>query len=460
MVHSVLRWLSAALVVSLGGLDAQCEPRWLQGDWAATAFLGAAPELCAAQVWDPDGPGPEGPRLAIAGRFGHADPACNHIAIWDPALADWSAGAALGGGLDGAVSALANLPNGELIVGGAFLAAGAVGAARIASWDGSTWSPLGSGLDGDVLALTTTVGGEVVAAGEFTHAGGLPANRIARWDGVAWQPFGFGMDARVRALAAMPNGDLIAGGEFTSAGGVGVNGIARWNGSGWQPLGAGVNGAVHRLAVLASGELLVGGQFSFAGGVPIEALARWDGSGWHAVAPVRPGGTIRAIVELPNGDLVVGGSFQVAGVPGADDVARWDGVSWHAMGAGADDTVAALAILPDGALLAAGSFRVPGDLVAIWDGQRWNGTTGVLTPIAPTYAVHAAGDGAVYVGGAASFLDLGSGLRHPVARWDGRRWHALEERARREHRERIHGADTGREAPERADHRGVGVGAG
>lgn len=99
----------------------------------------------------------------------------------------------------------------------------------------------------EVAALAVMPNGDLIAGGSFTAAGGGAANCIARWDGSAWAPVGTGLTrfaagfplASVAALAVLPNGDLIAGGSFTAADGVFVNRIARWNGSLWLPLGEG-----------------------------------------------------------------------------------------------------------------------------------------------------------------------------------------------------------------------------
>jgi hypothetical protein len=68
------------------------------------------------------------------------------------------------------------------VVGGYFGVANDVIANRIASYDPATgsWSPLGSGMDDYVSALAVLPNGDLVAAGTFTTAGGVPASRIAR----------------------------------------------------------------------------------------------------------------------------------------------------------------------------------------------------------------------------------------------------------------------------------------
>ncbi|MBM4107455.1 MAG: hypothetical protein FJ255_01360 [Phycisphaerae bacterium] len=69
--------------------------------------------------------------------------------------------------------ALAVLPNGDLVAGGAFTSAGGVAARRIGRWDGDKWSPLGSGMSGSVTALAV--------GGDFTTAGGQVSAYFARY---------------------------------------------------------------------------------------------------------------------------------------------------------------------------------------------------------------------------------------------------------------------------------------
>ena len=108
----------------------------------------------------------------------------------------------LGSGMGGSsvpgtrVPALVATANGEFVAGGMFTTAGGVGVNHVARWNGAGWSPLGSGMSGPlpfagtVIALTTLPNGDVVAGGFFSAAGGVGANRIARWNGTSWSPLG------------------------------------------------------------------------------------------------------------------------------------------------------------------------------------------------------------------------------------------------------------------------------
>jgi trimeric autotransporter adhesin len=222
-----------------------------------------------------------------------------NIARWNGTV--WSeigSGVTSTDGFSPFVSAFLELPNGDLVVGGHFTAAGGVGAKHIARWDGATWTALGSGLAGGLAGVPIAVyqfvrmpNGDLVACGDFTVAGGVTVNRIARWDGAAWSSMGSGMDNDVYALELLPNGDLLAGGAFTTAGGVSARGIARWNGTSWSAFGAGLTGTqavgASCFARMQGGELIVGGNFNFASSTPCVDFARWSETGvpWVAQDP-------------------------------------------------------------------------------------------------------------------------------------------------------------------------------
>ena len=302
------------------------------------------------------------------------------------------------GTLNSGVRALAVMPNGDLIAGGFFTTAGGVPASNVARWDGVAWSALGSGTNNLVWRLAVMPNGDLIAAGSFTVAGGVPCSLIARWDGNSWSPLGSGLSGSffltaANALCVLPNGDLVAAGSFTVAGGVPANGIARWNGSSWSPLGAGVQ-SVQALAVLPNGQLIAGGAFQQAGGVPANCIARWNGSTWSPLGS-GVGSTVNALLPLPDGQLVVAGNFDTAGGAPARRIARWTGSSWSAFGAGLGVTgagfAAGLAQLPGGTVAVAGTFRTAGPLVS--------SGVAMLAPTCPALAVPT-GAGCVGSGGA------------------------------------------------------------
>jgi hypothetical protein len=296
------------------------------GAWQAlgTGTFGSVSALVRAQNGD----------LLAAGRFSRRDP--GGVSMLCVARHDGTAWLPLPGGIDPSfatsVDCMAELANGDIVVGGRFTRAAGVSVRNIVRWDGTAWQSLGSGTDGRVRALLRLADGSLLAAGEFHEAGGLACGRLARWDGTAWSAFGgTGLQgSEVRALAQVPNGDVYVGGSFWSAGGIRTNGLARWNGT-WHVDSSLASLAPHVLCTLANGDLAIGGFNGY--------VARYDGSVLQPSGTGLPGtfpglNTVRALVELPNGDLVAGGTFPSVGGQPFGGLARWDGLSWQPIGVG------------------------------------------------------------------------------------------------------------------------------
>lgn len=477
MIH---RFRAAAMVVGVmagligaGSAAAQpCGSQWLPGE----GIPGTDGTVSATAMWDPDGVGPKGSCLVVGGSFKLAGKAvASNIALYDESTGEWSAlGSGIAGGETPNVSALAVLPNGDLVAGGVFSTAGGAPAQNIARWDGSAWSSVGSGISGVVADLAVLPSGDVVAGGNFATAGGVAANNIARWDGSAWSPLGDGTSGPVNAVAVTPNGDVVAGGNFATAGDVTVNSIARWDGSAWSPMGPGTTGFVYALAVMPNGDVIAGGYINRMGETFVGHVGRWDGSTWSAfgqglgsfddlvsglavtssgeifaaarfVIPgssgvigytarwdgsawTRVGSTdssaMLAVTVLPNGDVAVGGRFSaIRTITGqeliAPNIARWNGLAWSTVGSGTDGLVSALAVLPSGDLVAGGRFTTIGGTsakyIASWDGSAWSPLgSGLVTPV-QALAVLPNGD---VVAGGDIYRDL-------VVRWDGSSWTSL-----------------------------------
>jgi trimeric autotransporter adhesin len=318
---------------------AQCGTQWLPGEGHQTTDG----VVKATTMWDPDGSGPMPPVLVVGGTFSVAgNVLANGIATYDPVSRVWGT---FGTGMNDQVTALIALPNGDLIAGGSFTTADGIPVNRIARWNGVSWSSLGTGMSGagpfypSVSALATMPNGDIVAGGYFNMAGGVPANYVARWNGTSWSALGSGMNLPVLALTTLPNGDLVAGGGFSIAGGVPANSIASWNGTSWSALGSGITfpvgpgfEVVRALATLANGNIVAGGDFTIAGGVPANGIAQWNGISWSALGSgissflIDP--YISVLTVLPNGDIVAGGWFWMVGSVSTNSVAQWNGTSW------------------------------------------------------------------------------------------------------------------------------------
>lgn len=372
--------------ITAGTTAATAIAGWRGGRWFAPGFEGPSSGVHALRV-TPSGD------LLVGGAFRAIEGIESRRGVARLSGSSWSS---LGSGIGGAgvfdsaavVSAMLHLPNGDVVVAGAFATAGGVSANNIARWNGAAWSALGSGLNGPVEALALLPNGDIVAGGSFTTAGGTSALRIARWNGSSWSALGSGFPGagnRVRALAILPNGDLVAGGTFATAGGAPGNHVARWNGSSWSGLGSGMSGSgplgVYALAVLPNGELAAGGFFQTAGGVSVNHIARWNGSAWSAYGPGL-NSVVRALTIHPNGNLLAGGWFTQSGANVAQGVAYWDGGAWVGSGNGVA-SVSALAVLPNGRIIVGGEFRMAGEHATAFLAQ-WSGLSSVMIATQPT----------------------------------------------------------------------------
>ena len=328
-------------------------------------------------------------------------------------------GPLVGGESNGAVHSTARLPNGDIVVGGAFTKIGGVAANGVARWNGTSWAPLGSGVSlggsgGWVFALATLPSGDIIAGGFFYSAGGVSAQHVARWNGTAWSPLGSGIanagNNPVRALVAMPDGSILVGGEFQTAGGVSVSNIARWNGSTWSALGSGTNAAVNALATLSNGQLVAAGDFTSAGGLAADFIARWSGTSWSSLASGMDS-SVSSLLLTTEGHLLVGGGFSIAGGVSCSNIARWNGTTWSALGPGMNGAtwggVKAMAELPSGHIVAGGAFSTAGGLtvnnIARWNGSAWS-SLGSGTD-SDVFALCTSGNGELVVGGQFDSVD-------------------------------------------------------
>ncbi|MBM3495367.1 MAG: hypothetical protein FJX72_13755, partial [Armatimonadetes bacterium] len=393
--------VAASFVASFA--HAQCTTQWV-----GTNTFGVEGSIATSTLWDPDGNGPLGPRLVVAGSITRAGVVpCSGIAAFDLSAQTW---AALGA-LNGAV-ALAASPAGEL-----YAAAGN----NVSRWAGTAWQVLGSGMNGPVNAVAVQPNGDLLAGGAFTSAGGFAANGFARWTAGAWQSLGLGVPTVVDVLQPLPNGQVLGAATFT-LGGAPLRYVARWNGISWTTLGDSVNGPVRALAVLPNGDYIASGAFTAFGSISTTRVARWNGSAWVAMASGL-NDTVQALAALPNGILVAGGAFSHPS-PGPDRIATWDGSAWRSFPASPSGDVATLAVLPDERIAAGGSFGQAGG-VAVNNLARWTGVTwqalGLSWPGATTGQVKALAtlsNGNLVVGQYGAWLTY-------IPIWGGSTWQSL-----------------------------------
>lgn len=363
------------------------------GIWSAMAGginVGAGAAFCGCI-------GPDG-KIYIGGGFAavyngagaSSSLTVNNIAVYDPTTGQW---AALNGGVNGTVRALAFDAAGTLYAAGSFSTANGATATStkyFAKWNGSAWSAVlnyssvGGGSTG-VYAMHIGADGWIYLGGNFTNWDGIAAaDYIVRYSvvGAAYGAMGTGTNGLVLALAVdRTNTYLYAGGQFTTAGGVASTAyIARWNlrTVAWESLGGtAVNLDVEKIVVDNSNYVYATGYFT----TPAAFIARYNGRDWVAmstglsglVAGQLSGNTLA--VDALDGSIIVGGQFTTAGgVNVTDSLARWTGSVWQPLEIDlpTDPFVQAIISGLNGVLILAhgsvGSATIPGSTQTLQNG--------------------------------------------------------------------------------------------
>lgn len=363
------------------GVPAYNIARWSGSHWSALTAEGSEPVDgfggvdCLAVLPSGD--------VVVGGGFTHiGDIAAPGLAKWDGAC--WTPLPGQGS----LARALRVLSDGRLL--------GAVtlgGLERVALWDGSDWTALrpDAVFDWYISSLLELPDGRIVVGGAFDgmwyegddgweYVEGFRSAAI--WNGDDWEPLGQALNGLdVRALAWLPGTGIVAGVDSRSSDISVPSGLFFWNNGEWEPLAGGAAGPVRDVATTAEGALIVAGGFTtVGGGTPARRVAMWDGASWSAMGTTVPqafiGGRSEALAVLPNGDVVATGDFfhwPAAPSSYGQRIARWDGTTWQRFGDGILNIGRALAVHPSGEILVAGEiFRAGGQ--ASFGLARWTDT--------------------------------------------------------------------------------------
>ncbi|MET0590600.1 MAG: delta-60 repeat domain-containing protein [Naasia sp.] len=348
-------------------------------------------------------------------------------------------------------SAVVEQADGSVVLGGNFdfLAGAAVpfGLVRLSPdgrVDGAFASALGTGFDAPVSAVAQLADGSLLVGGAFTTLDGVDVPDhlvLLRPDGTLdtafAQELGTGFDRFVDKVAAAPDGDLIIAGRFTSLDGVDISdSLTVLDPSGAvdpaaaHALGTGFSGqgstSVLDVAVAPSGAVVVAGTFTELNGLGVpQSFVRLnpdhtvDDAFASKVGMTGIPGAISVDV-LPDGRILVGGFFTaIAGEPLATGLARLqsdgsvDLAFSRALGTGFDLPVADVDVQDDGKIVAAGIFttldgRPAGHLVRLLPDGRVDPVFATNTGAGADfdlYTVVVARSGGLWVAGRARAVD-------------------------------------------------------
>lgn len=278
-------------------------------------------------------------------------------------------------GAETSVNATAILPDGRVIVGGAFSSFSGIGCGNITRLqpDGAVdpGFDAGTGFNGPVLHLLRQPDGRILVSGMFSTCNGTARPGLARLlaDGAVDASF-VPPSVPMGPLVLQPDGRVIAAGQvrLESSGALDLT----WSvGDGFS------GGAVNCALVQPDGKLLVGGGFTVVDGFARGGVVRLDPTG--AVDPgfdpgegsSNPGlpGEVYALALQADGRVLVGGRFTGFDGVARNNIARllangeldlsFDPGTGFTTGDPSGDSfpgILALGLQPDGRLLAGGMF--------------------------------------------------------------------------------------------------------
>jgi uncharacterized delta-60 repeat protein len=182
-------------------------------------------------------------------------------------------------------------PDGKILVGGGFYQNSAYQSNRITRLnpDGTTDATfvVNLGFNGIVTDIKLLSNGQIMVAGDFTNYAGSIANRIVRLNSngsidATFNP-GSGPSSVVADMEIQPDGKIILGGSFTTYNGTNKNKIARIFANGTLDAGftaiSGANGDVNDVEVDANGKVIVTGVFNSFNSVLINKIIRLNSNG-------------------------------------------------------------------------------------------------------------------------------------------------------------------------------------
>ena len=257
------------------------------------------------------------------------------------------------GSFDGAVTAVAVRPTGEVIVGGAFGSIDGEAIGGLAEWTGDGWEEIGGGIaDGTPTSISVHPDGDLYLSGGALVIEGLGQSRqIARWDGSEWSALGLEAGSGITG----PQFAFDSSGLVFTRGGVNDGILAIYDGERWHRIGAGGDAGLSSIAIHDDRIWAFGSFTSIASGVQSGGIARWDGlllpstsantsDPLHAFLlegtypnPFSQSATVR--FTLPQAATVTAEVYDILGrriamlSPGEDFAAGENEIAWDAAGA-------------------------------------------------------------------------------------------------------------------------------
>lgn len=279
------------------------------------------------------------------------------------------------------INAIAVQPNNKCIVVGEFSTWNNIYCKRIVRLDSNgnrdfTFNPF-SGINGIsdplVNAIAQQPDGKILVGGNFELFNGVARNNIVRLNANgsidnAFDP-GTGFDGEVNCIALQSDGKIVVGGGFTEFNGTDVSLIARLNTDGSLDgsfTSAGFSSTpVNSIAIQSDGKIIAGGDFEAYSGTSCKRIVRINSNGTidnsFTIGTGFNSDGVKAVELQPDGKIICGGYFSSYNGTSSKGIVRLntDGTIDNIFSVGTGfgiSTVYDLELQPDGKIIATGSF--------------------------------------------------------------------------------------------------------
>ncbi|MGB0132687.1 hypothetical protein [Dokdonella sp.] len=330
---------------------------------------------------------------------------------------------------NGAIWAIEQQQNGQLLLGGQFTTIGGATRNHVArvNNDGGRSSFNPNVLSGTVNALHEQPGGSILIGGSFSTVSGQPRSNIARVNSAGTLDAGFDpvINGAVTEIASQLAPDGLSGyiyvaGYFDSVDGVPRTGIVRLHADGSVDTGfvpPVFNQIIFNVRIQPDGRVLVGGMDNLANNAPVARL-NFDGSldssfsstGWSLAI-------IQDIVLQPDGKILIAGSFNRVGEQ--DNIVRLQANGQLDAGFQPpefNNIIYAMALQSDGRITVAGRFDnniFRAKVARLYPDGSYDTSFNTLMD-GSVYALAQQADGKYAIGG--TFTQIGAYARNAIAR--------------------------------------------
>ncbi len=280
-----------------------------------------------------------------------------------------------GEGANARVTSLVLLPDGDILVGGAFTEFNGSACNRIVrlNSDGSSDDSFNTenGPNGTVEDLAVDTAGKVLIVGDFTSCSGIPRSMVASLNSDGSVDASFdqlsGASDQLFSVSLQPDGKVLIGGAMNNFDGYVRNGITRLETDGsldWEfnPVGGAVDEIVG-VEVLSDNRILIAGEFTAYGDLPRNriALIEENGSLDPSFDPGMGANSVVRDLSIQSDDkAVIVGIFTSYDNMPCGRVARINVNgsldTTFQTGTGASDQVYCVSVRTDGRILLSGSF--------------------------------------------------------------------------------------------------------